>query len=157
MLYRLGLEHCFRSPAVLAGDRSVECCFCFALLATFGASVIATALRRLPSSLLYVLVLIPSIAAYSLLNDHVRSSWNLEVPSSFAAISMNIDSWSQSSLVQWPLLPSRLHLPLTVDHHFTPATSYICRCSWSLGTGCGSGLPKTKENMNQLQYSLNGS
>ena len=79
---------------VLAGDRSVEC-FCFALLATFGASVLATALQRLPEFRpchLYVLVLILSIATCSLLNDHVRSSWNLEVPSSFAAISMNIDS-----------------------------------------------------------------
>jgi hypothetical protein len=66
---------------------------------------------------------------------------------------MNIDSWSQSSLVQRPLLPSRLLASLNADSG--GLRSAVCQ--------------KTKENMNQqrkyqstkevppLQYSLNGS
>jgi hypothetical protein len=133
------------------------CCFCFSLLATFGASVLATALRPLPSSGSGLVFYMCLCSSRPLLHAACSTTmWGLDgtlFPSSIAALSMNIDNWSQSWLVQRPLLPSRLLASLNADSG--GLRSAVCQ--------------KTKENMNQqrkyqstkevppLQYSLNGS
>lgn len=56
------------------------CCFCFSLLATFGASVLATALRRLPSSgsglVFYMCLCSSRPLLHAACSTTMRSRWN---------------------------------------------------------------------------------